>query len=69
MSKLSDKIKMLKIKKKWTNKYIAERLSCAKQTVDSWTRSVNPVTKISEKNTQLLVELSEGYITLKDCGY
>lgn len=69
MSKLSRKIKILKLRKKLHNKDIALATGANISTVFMWTSEEYCPKRIQHNYAVALFVLSDGYIKMMDCGY
>lgn len=69
MKKLPSKLRILKFKKKLRIRDIALATGASLSSASNWTSEKYCPRKIEWKHAIALQELSEGYITIQDCGY
>lgn len=69
MLKLPRKLRMFRVKKGWKNPTLAEKVGVCLQSVVNWQSDKNCPAKIDIHSAKRLVEITNGYITLKDCGH
>jgi len=66
--KLFNKIKYLKIKKNLRNIDISEKTGISLTSISRWQQKDTQPKQLRKKCAEALVALSDGYITMKDCG-
>lgn len=69
MSKLPRKLRIFRARRGWKNSYIAEKMGVSLQSVVNWASEKRCPAKIELHSAKRLVEITNGYVTLKDCGH
>ena len=69
MSKLPRKLRIFRAKSGKRNLEISEYTGASLQSIVNWASDVRCPKKIEKQYAIALLQLSNGYITLEDCGY
>lgn len=69
MSKIPKKLRIFKASERKKNIEIAEFCGCKLQAVSNWMSEEYCPKKILKRHAKALVELTDGYITMRDCGW
>jgi hypothetical protein len=69
MSKLPLKLRIYKATTKKRNIEIAEKIGVRTQSIVDWCSDERCPEKIQRDHAEKLVKLTDGYITMKDCGW
>lgn len=69
MSKLPKKLRIFKAKMGFKNSKIREATGAKTQSVVNWANDKYCPDRLRKKHAIALVELTKGYITLRDCGW
>lgn len=69
MLKLPRKLRIFRAKTGLSNPEIAEKAGVCLQSIVNWMSNKRCPAQIDIHNAKRLVEITNGYVTLKDCGH